>query len=770
MRIRIGLLLCLGISNVIPLFAQKITGHLLDETKAPVAFANVVLLSLPDSTFIGGAITDENGLFALEGKGDLLRISSVGYVTLYEACKKNDMGIILLHSDTQLLGEVVVKANLPVTRMKGDALVTNIENSVLSKAGTANDVLGKVPGIIKKKDSFEVFGKGSPLIYINGRQVRDQSELDQLNSEDIKHVEIITNPGARYDASVNAVVRIQTVRRKGDGFGFDVRSSYYQSENVDLIDQVNMNYRHNNLDIFGMFSYTRSAWAQKNEMGTTIFAPDTVWKQNIPHIEDGVAHTLRGMVGVNYMIHENHSVGMRYTLIGNPKRYNDYTTISDVLANDLFYDHVEGISHSEYHNKPTHQFNAYYNGKIGRLDIDFNADYYTNKNRYTSYTIEKSKNQKDREVNTASRIDNRLAAARLILSYPLLGGTVSFGGEFSHTDRTDDYENKESYTPTTYSKLKETNKNAFVEYSHSFPIGQMALGMRYENVIFDYYEDGVYIDEQSRRFDNWFPSLAFSTKVKNVAIQLSYTAKTRRPSYSQLSSNLFYLNRFAMQRGTPTLKSTVIHDISFSGTWKFLQLMVSYQRKNDPIFYWSELMENNTSISLFRFINLNKQSGLSSYISASPKIGCWSPRISFGVTKQWLTVMSNNEQTKLNDPMLTGTFNNIFSLPKDFLFSIDFTWQGKGNTDNYYLDKELYICDISLRKSFLKDALSVEVKGSDLFHGMRYHGKLYTGNSYFYPNNRNDSREFALTVRYKFNSARSKYKGTGAANDELRRL
>lgn len=770
MRVKIIVLLCIGISSILPSLAQRITGRLLDETKAPVAFANIVLLSLPDSTFVGGTITDENGLFTLDGKGNLLRISSIGYVTLYEVCTKNDLGTILMHSDTQLLGEVIVKADLPVTRMKGDALVTGVENSILSKAGTANDVLGKVPGIIKKKDAFEVFGKGSPLIYINGRQVRDQSELDQLNSEDIKNVEVITNPGARYDASVNAVVRIQTIRRKGEGFGFDIRSSYYQSKNVDLIDQINMNYRHNNLDIFGMFQYYRNAWSQENQMGTTIFAPDTVWVQNNPHIEDGVKHTLRGMVGVNYMIKENHSVGVRYTLVGKPKQYNNYTTVSDVTANREFYDRVEGISHSEYHNKPTQQMNVYYNGKIGQLDIDFNADYYTDKNRYSSYTIETSQNKEDRIVHTYSRIDNRLSAARLVFSYPLWGGTLSLGGEYTHTNRTDDYENKEDYTPTSYSKLKETNKNAFVEYAHSFPIGQLAVGLRYENVVFDYYENDKYIDEQSRKFDNCFPSLAFSTKIKNIAMQLSYTAKTRRPSYSQLSSNLFYLNRFAMQTGNPTLKSTTIHDVSFTGTWKFLQLMVSYQHKNDPILYWSELVENNTSLSIFRFINLDKQTSLSSFISASPKLGFWSPRVSFGVTKQWMTVTSNNERVRLRKPMLTGTFNNTFSLPLDFLFSVDFTWQGKGNTDNYYLDKELYICNISLRKSFLKDALSVEAQGADLFRGMVYRGKLYAGNSYFYPNNRNDSREFVLTVRYKFNSARSKYKGTGAANDELKRL
>lgn len=90
--------------------------------------------------------------------------------------------------------------------------------------------------LVKSKDKFVVFGKGTPLIYINGRLVRDNTELEQLNSTDIKHVELLTTPGAQYDASVKSVIRIKTIKRQGDGFSFDVRSSYYQSENTDLIE------------------------------------------------------------------------------------------------------------------------------------------------------------------------------------------------------------------------------------------------------------------------------------------------------------------------------------------------------------------------------------------------------------------------------------------------------------------------------------------------------------------------------------------------------
>lgn len=79
-------------------------------------------------------------------------------------------------------------------------------------------------------------------------------------------------------------------------------------------------------------------------------------------------------------------------------------------------------------------------------------------------------------------------------------------------------------------------------------------------------------------YGNWFPNLSFSRKLGSVRAQLSYTAKTQRPTYSQLSNNVTYVDRFTMQRGNPLLEPCTIHDISLVGTWRFLQLLVSYQQ------------------------------------------------------------------------------------------------------------------------------------------------------------------------------------------------
>ena len=127
--------------NTFIIKAQSISGSLIDESGNPISFANVVLLNRCDSSFVQGTISDENGNFSIGPFTDenILRVSCLGFLPITKA-HTNSPVTIVMQKDINLLNEVVVKGNLPVTRMKGDAMVTNVENSVLSKAGSAQCV------------------------------------------------------------------------------------------------------------------------------------------------------------------------------------------------------------------------------------------------------------------------------------------------------------------------------------------------------------------------------------------------------------------------------------------------------------------------------------------------------------------------------------------------------------------------------------------------------------------------------------------------------
>ena len=226
----------LSLAVAITATAATFTGTVVDEAGQPFAFANVVLLNPIDSAFVSGTTTDDAGAFSLtsEKSSVIVKISYIGYETKCVNATAGNMGTIQLQPEATMLGEVVVKGARPTYKLTTEGIKTDVDGTLLSKVGTATEVLGNLPGVQKKGTSVEVFGKGTPLIYINGREMRNESELAQLSSENIQSVELITNPGAKYDAQVESVILIKTCRQQGEGWSGDVQSHYRQGYNPDL--------------------------------------------------------------------------------------------------------------------------------------------------------------------------------------------------------------------------------------------------------------------------------------------------------------------------------------------------------------------------------------------------------------------------------------------------------------------------------------------------------------------------------------------------------
>jgi len=752
------------------LSATNIQGKVTDENQQPIEFANVILYSLPDSLLVTGTITNKNGEFLLSAndteKG-FLKISFIGYET--QTVPAISGQTIVLKVESRLLNEVVVQKSLPKIQLKNDALVASVQNTILSSAGTANDVLKRLPLLTGDNGVFSVFGKGEAKIFINNREMRDVSELDNLNSADIKDVEIVTNPGARYDATVKAVIRIYTIRKAGDGFGFDLRSSYYQSKNTDFDEQLNINYRNDGWDIFGTVKYHDNTSFQDSKMWQKTFA-DTLWRQENTLYSSGTSKTLTAIAGINYEFSQKNYAGIKYTINAFPYNKWNSTMNSSVFADEVFYDKWSSEETDNFHNKPAHQLNGYYNGSYGKLSIDFNTDLYANKLHSITETTETSQEYDNRKVNSENNVENQLIATKLILTYPLLDGQFLLGTEYTNTHRTDEYLTEQNIVPSSNTTIHEENNSFYAEYSRKISIANFGAGLRYENVNSEYFINDILSEEESRRYHQWFPNVSCGAQIKNVNLQLSYTKKTERPTYRQLSSNVYYGNRFTLQTGNPFLKPTVVQDFTLISAWKFLQLMVSYKSEKDAIIYWTEQLETNPAVSVIAYRNLEKLPTLTTFLNLSPTFGIWSPQLSGGILKQWLTITTNNEKIKLNQPLPIVSFNNSFRLPNEFIFSLDGSFQGKGNYQNIYLSENKFIVNFGIIKSFLNNQLRVELKGNDLFYDSKEGNLLYNKQMELFQVNRFDTRFVELTVRYKFNTAQSKYKGTGAGEKEMNRL
>lgn len=750
--------------------AQTITGKLTDETNTPLEYANIVLLTANDSTFIQGTVTDTEGSFALDkvnGKTYILKASSVGYETAYMNCRSGNIGILTLKSDAVTLQETVITARRPTYKMKGNSLVTNVSHSLLSTAGTANDVLERIPFVQGKEGEFTVFGKGTPLIYINGRQVRDKEELDRLNSSDILNVEVITNPGAEYDATIKSVIRIKTVKPKGEGISISARTGLTQNHQTGTNNQLSVNYRRGGLDVFA--GVTQTLWqAYQEQHDKHYVAVDTLWQQDARLDMKGSVHNLNTQSGFNYIINENHSIGARYEFNRSPKGNIHILSDYDVTADDTYYDRQHYDTRWS-QNGYSHSVNTYYKGMVGKLDIDLNMDYHSGKDYKNQHAMESSEEYEDRLVTTKNSNDNELYAGKLILTYPIGRGQLKAGAEYSHTDRKDLFENPQNYLPETNSHITEEKLAGFTEFAISIGKLQASAGLRYEHVTSDYYHKGKFMPGQSKNYNNVFPNIGLALPIHEVSLALSYTAKTQRPAYEQLSSNLQYNDRFTYEGGNPLLQPEVKHDLTFMASYKWIQLMLSYQYRKDGIEFEAQKYDKDPSITIFTHVNHDHIQALNAGLSLSPKIGLWEPTFNIYVNKPMFEALSMGEMVKFNKPTAYLNWNNSFRLSKTFYANLDANFRTAGNSGSSY-QKRTGGVSASLYKAFLNDQLSVNVRVNDIFASQRNNSIIYGNHMVFNKWNYSDSRNLQVTVRYKFNSTSSKYRGTGAANEELQRL
>ena len=754
---------------------QTICGWVTDEQRSPIEYANVIALSVRDSSLVTGAVTDNAGKFLLTLPANsnqvFLRVSGIGY-------EQRNVFLPLIadtlqlkaESETKTMEGVTVTAQRPKMAIRNDALVTTIIGSSLAKAGSGNDVLKRIPLLNGKEGSYSVIGRGAAVIYINNRKITDATEIERLNSSDIKDIEVITNPGARYDATVSAVIRIHTVRKVGDGFGFDVRTSAYYWENWDTYNQLNMYYRRNGLELTAGSAYNLSnnltRLATTNEVQTT-----NLWTNK--WISDFSSRNTYNnyMLTAAYEFNTNHAIGARFfsnLLVGANYEHGKFST--DVIKNNVLYDHIESQIQNRSTAIPNKSLSAYYVGKVGKLNIDFNTDYYYGEETELRTTTEQSANYDNRTVTSAGTHANKFFATKLVLSHPLFGGSLSVGNENTFTNYEQNYANQEGIVANAASTIKERNNAFFFEYSSLTPIGQLMAGLRYEHVNSDYYDQGVYNTEHSRTYNQWFPSLSFATQIKKVGLQLSYSVKTSRPSYNQLGTDVLYINRFTRQSGNPTLKPETLHNITLVSSWNWLTFVANYTQTHNKIMYWNEQESTDENITNLRYRNFKRFPALTLSLTAAPRMGVWSPQLILFCQKQWFDIERLGSKLDLSKPIWGILWNNTFDFKDNWIAETRLKVTSKGIAENTELTRTTCAFNFSVRKAFLNDRLSVTVGVNDLFNRTANHVILYTNNFKTSVNQEYDSRQAYVTLRYKFNTARSKYKGTGAGQSERKRF
>jgi hypothetical protein len=676
------------------------------------------------------------------------------------------------------LKEVVIRGGLPNTRIKGNAMITRVEGTPLSASGTLGEMLVKVPGMTGTDEAPEVLGKGSPLIYINGRLMRDDSELKRLRSEDIRDVEVINNPGAQYDAQVRAVVRIRTRKLQGDGLSLDLTLSNEHDLRYDFDRpqvKVGANYRKNGVDVFGSVYFYHQDYRQYSTIEDITTTAEKVFRQDGPYTMTWKYNNLTYTAGVNWQLNDNHSLGVRADLTHRPQSgTNQVIYDEDVFQNQVLLDHLYSHQTSK-ESKPLGWLtNAYYNGKVGKLGIDFNFDFMRNGTNTERENIEQSKVLDD-FVLSKSGTKSHLYATKLVLSYPVWKGQLEAGTELTFVDRNNTYWIDKTQIANTDADITENNIAAFAEYGCNFDkYGNASVGLRYEHTLLEYDDAMNQADYLHRSMDEWFPTASYSVALGKVQTGLSYSMKTYRPSFFAMNDAVTYISRYMYQAGNSQLLNERVRDLTLNLSYKWVSLTASYQHLKNPITQWNYMTE--TDAMLCKHINLDKPiNTLSAYLAITPHVGFWSLNATAGIEKQDLYVdvesVQGTRRVYYDTPQYTFNAYNTFTLKHGWRFDVNLMYHSSGCSYVFYDNTYNLRLGLVAQKSLLKDnSLTLRAAVLDCFQRNRMNEFSDYGYNQIQQNNRFSTHKLMLSLVYRLNATRSKYKGTGAGKDVQARM
>ena len=355
---------------------EKVTGRILDENGQPLEFANIALFSPADSSFINGGVSNAGGDFVIpcNRKSVLVKVSFVGYQTQFKQISGNSAGTIRMRMDAVMLKSVKVKGKLNTYTNTQRGYKAKVQGTPLEDMGTAGEVIKHLPMVM---GDGSVAGHGTPEIYINNKKVRDGSELERLKATDALQAEVITVPGPEYSSDVRSVIRIKTIRQRGEGLSGNFNGSYRQGRRASGSESAKLNWRTpNGIDLFTGIYFSESTGFTKATASDQLKA-SSVWDYTKRDLWLSKYNSQFGTLGVNWEINDRHSVGITYepsTFLSNS--YSQITSETETFRDGISQGVDKSMTKTNVKPRMNHSVNAYYSGEIGKWRIDFNADYY----------------------------------------------------------------------------------------------------------------------------------------------------------------------------------------------------------------------------------------------------------------------------------------------------------------------------------------------------------------------------------------------------------
>jgi len=746
----------------------KVIGHIVDESGQPIEFANI---SLYNEGFINGGVSNENGDFVIPCKAQriTLKVSYIGYKTVERNVSVGNVGIITLQPETYMVKGVEVKGEIPQYKMTSGGMTVDVQHSILHDVGTADDLLSMLPLVKARNGKYEVLTKGEPEIYINNKKVRDPIELKQLKSADVKSVDIITAPGAKYNAEVNAVIRIKTLKTQGDGLSLMATTQTWKNNKWNNYDDLTLKYRTGGMEAYANVALDNGHYSNDQNIDQELHISKDLF--NV-HAELPVRSSwtqLDYQAGLSYDFNTDHSIGLSFSSQKN--FYNRFSSDMEqrYLKNGTFDGDVRLLTDIHEKDKPVWELNTYYIGKIGKLGIDLNATWLRRESEDNNIQQELSQEYSNRTITTQTKDKNTMVAGKLVLDYPVWKGVLSGGSEATSTKSQGHNLNQENIIPESDTEMKEKNIAAFAEYELQLGQWHLNAGLRFEHVSADYTSFGIRQEEPSRTYNDWFPNLSAAWQKGKWGTQLSYSKRITRPPYNMLTSMVVYDSRILYEGGNPLLRPSVRHSIDFNLTYSWLTFVTGFTRENDFFTHVGNIYDEAKEIAIFQPDNFDHQDRVYATIVASPKLGFWQPQATLHYYQQMFDAERYGAPKKLNKPEFSARLQSWFVIDPTAKALLDISYTGSNHWGFMYRGSN-FMVNARLQKSFLKGQLSATLYANDIFRTAKNKVTTYYAIGQTAQDIYTYTQCVGLTLSYNFNASSSKYRGTGAGNEEKGRL
>ena len=506
---------------------------------------------------------------------------------------------------------------------------------------------------------------------------------------------------------------------------------------------------------------------EDNNLITDIYLPDKHYHNNQKYMTELRNRYLSEYLSADYSLNDSNSVGGSYRYYGMLKGRTNSVSRQDVLLNGL----AQGSIDQDEVMKPflsSHQADIYYVGKVGQVGVDFNATYYAVKNRRNDEGFESSKELGYQEIHSSNRQNSDMWAGKLVVNIPFWKGNMSVGTELSKTDSHGTFLNEEQLVPSTKTDIHERNIAGFAQYGLVLSKWTVGLGVRYENIVRDYLSDGVKQDDVSRKYNNFFPNLSVSCNKGNWYWQLNINEKIHRPSYRQLGNFMQYDNRFLYEGGNPTLQPEKVLNVEAMMIYKWLNVSVGYKYLKD-VMEWTKYIYPGKEFAYNTSLNFDHKQLLYASVNVSPKLGFFRPTWGFYYNQQFFDTRKYGASKALSRPLLSCSLDNNFALSETMNAAISLN-ASTTHANGFLMMKN--DCSVNLRfdKSFANRTWIIYLSANDILKTAKERWTMYGLGSGTTKDCYNYTRNVSLQVTYNFNAKRSKYKGTGAGNEEKSRL